>query len=191
MSRNRQTPTLAHPGTVDRCPKRYCMERLRIVVQPGGVCEAICDPCDRNARGLCRDCPRKLVFKGNNRGNTFWCAECRARHAEDRKRDRYEATRDEQLKKLRRRWRTDRAYRKKRLEYLTKYRATHPAKKYDDVDRLYKRTWWKNAMKDPNYREKELARRNRKRLAKRRALVLAGKVQRLSVRDRQWLAEAA
>jgi hypothetical protein len=169
------------------CPKRYCGTRLRLEVQLGGVVVAICDLCERNRRGLCRRCPQQLTFKGKNRGNAQFCDDCRAANRADYDERWYWANRDEQLRLAKRR---HRLHRVERLAYAARYRKAHP-KKRDDLDRLYHRTWMRTAWADPVWHARELRRRNRLRLAKRKARVLAGEAVKLTDRDVIWIWEKA
>jgi hypothetical protein len=157
-------------------------------VQLGGALVAICDPCDRNRRGLCRLCPKRLAFKGKNRGNAQFCADCRAKHRHEYTETWYQNNRDQQLRAAKRR---HRAHRAERLAYAKEYRRLHPPPKRDDIDRMYHRDWARNAYKDPAYREREVRRRNRLRLEKRKARVLAGEAEKLTDRDAIWIWEKA
>lgn len=176
------------PTTDDHCPKRACRARLRMEVQLGGTVVAICDPCDRNRRGLCRLCPKPLTHKGRNRGNAQFCDDCRVKTREEYQENWYQINRDDQLSRAKKRHRTHRA---ERLAYAKEYRRLHPPPKRDDIDRMYHRDWARNAYKDPAYREREIRRRNRIRLAKRKERVLAGEADKLTDRDVIWIWEKA
>ncbi len=185
--RNLRPANTTPAASVDRCPKRACGTRLRMEVQLGGVVVGICDPCERNKRGLCRLCPKPLAHKGRNKGNAQFCNACRAKHRKEYTDGWYQANREDQLSLTKRRYRANRAA---RLEYAANYRKAHPSKR-DDIDRLYHRTWARNAYKDPAYREREIQRRNRLRLERRRELVLAGEAEKLTDRDAIWIWEKA
>lgn len=176
------------PTSDDHCPKRACRARLRMEVQLGGTVVAICDPCVRNKRGLCRHCPKRLTFKGDCRGSTQFCDDCRATNQKDYKVRWYRTNREQKLAASKKRYRRNRST---RLAYAAKYRRLHPQPKRDDIDRMYHRDWARNALKDPAYHARELRRRQRLRDRKRKVRLFAGEVEKLTDRDVIWLWKAA
>lgn len=62
-----------------RCPRWACGEVLRFARTPAGRVVAVCDACERTARGVCRDCPAPLV-----RRQALRCPACARRRTLER-----------------------------------------------------------------------------------------------------------
>ncbi len=172
------------------CPNQLCRARLYFTTNGSGRDVAICELCDRNKRGLCRDCPRALAFKGTNRGSTQRCPSCRKRQATKVKVESYQRHRGRLLREHRWRLKNDPVFRAEKMAAAAAYRETHKEKR-DDIARLYHKLWTRAAYKKPEYRNRVNRRRTEIRQAKRRQAVLAGQVKRLTARDRQVLRQAA
>lgn len=79
----------------DRCPLTRCNSRLDTRTDGLGRVLVFCPACERNARGLCRDCPASIRRPGLRRQN--WpkrCATCQNQHRTDKTRKRYKARPD-------------------------------------------------------------------------------------------------
>jgi hypothetical protein len=156
-----------------RCPRRYCGSLLteRHDRQIGRL-EMVCEPCDRNARGLCRDCPASKPYRA------LRCASCarrkmlaresaaaRAEYAIPELRERKLATR--RLRESTPEMRT------KRAKETAARRAAKPKEPTTELDRIYKRAWSNHRYAtDPVYREK-IKRQTRERAQRRRLALLA------------------
>jgi hypothetical protein len=156
-----------------RCPRRHCGEKLteRHDRQVGRI-QMVCEPCDRNARGLCRDCPATKPYRAMR------CASCarrkmlaresaaaRAEYAIPELRERKLATR--RLRESTPEMRT------KRAKETAARRAAKPKEPRTELDRMYTRAWANNRYAtDPVYREK-IKRQTRERAQRRRLAVLA------------------
>jgi hypothetical protein len=147
------------------CPHKRCGAVMEAIIERGGTVRFVCPPCERNRRGLCRDCPAKLP------GSRFLrCRACgRARTlAADRARDRmrYPTRRKETLARHRERQR-DPAWRAHRAAYMRAYRSRAPR---DGFDRAYQRVYMATRRADPRYLARQNARRRELRAMKRQAV---------------------
>lgn len=122
----------------------------------------LCDPCQRNKSGLCRDCPSKLAEP-----NAMRCKSCahhrRLEGQRVRDRLRYAARRKEVLAHHKKR-NDDPAWREWRRNYMRAYRVANPR---NDFDRAYMRVYMAKRRSDPAYREKYNARRRLRRANRR------------------------
>lgn len=114
-----------------RCPRYRCTEVARVVAI-GGTTRIVCTACERNQRGLCRDCPRRL-----ENARALRCRGCatlrRIRYDRRRASERHAERRPEDIVRQTA-YRT--ANREKAREYLRQWRTRNPR---DDRDRLYNR----------------------------------------------------
>lgn len=132
--------------SVPRCPKKRCREILIERKGPFGQLDFVCVPCEVNAAGFCRRCPRPLKKKGKTfKGRPKYCPKCRAELEAKSDHDRYwnaDGRRDSQVDRQRRRRDDPVVYadmiQKQRRRYVSR------AGTYDNFDRAYKRSYAKN-----------------------------------------------
>lgn len=148
-----------------RCGRRYCDGRLDFGTDSVGRVTTTCALCERNRRGLCRDCPRALP-----RPNAMRCLACASARTtarlRERENERYPQRRTAMLIYSRQRRKLPEVREKKRL-YMVEYRSAFPR---TDVDRAYMREYMATRRADPKYRARQNARRRKnRRMARERA----------------------
>ena len=152
------------------CRRNGCGARIEERLDSIGRLTFACPNCERNKRGVCRDCPRHLT---NPRA--LRCEPCRIKRLRERHnrscRKSWWKRHDEVLAR-------QRAYaqrpevRARRLAKLAEYRAQHPVQR-DDQLRAYHRVWMRERRNDPALRERENARRRELAARKREQAVAA------------------
>jgi hypothetical protein len=160
--RNRKT---SGPTIGDRCHRGRCRARLTIETVDG-VMTVSCGPCDRNMKGLCRECPRKMETnpfqETNGRIIRFRCDRCTRRHASELAKVRYHRN-PEHHREIRRRSNArphvKAGAHERHRKWLEKNPQT-PRNEFErELQRKYKRAWSSQYFSDPLKR----AERNRKR----------------------------
>lgn len=101
------------------CPKRGCGARLVASTNGHGGVVVACPACDRNAVGLCRDCPATL-----ERPRALRCSRCKVRHAKASQRRRYQDNRETVLKQQKKRNQRPEV-REWRRNYMKSYNAEY------------------------------------------------------------------
>jgi hypothetical protein len=144
---------------VAKCRRLHCGCELVERIDAIGRVAFGCPGCERNRRGLCRDCPRPL--QAHNALRCRPCSDAR-RVANDHARH-IRARRDpvrnaETLARKRKRYATDAAYRAGRIDYIRRYRAARPPRRRDPADRIVERVKARARRKVPAYRNRERAR---------------------------------
>lgn len=138
------------------CRRTGCGSRLVDRVDRIGRVAFVCELCERNAKRLCRDCPRRLTNPKSLR-----CEPCRAEHNRQlraaRSKESYSRRRESVLAQ-KREYQKRPDVRERTLARLAAYRATHPVER-DDQLRAYHRTWMRDRRNDPQWRERINARR--------------------------------
>lgn len=108
--------------TAVRCPRRWCGELAVPDTDGNGRAVLRCDACRRNARGLCRDCPRKIP-----NWLALRCVSCQAdRRSERSNRRRRERYAEDRSYRARKRAEARRLKRRKLEAYRARYH-TDPA----------------------------------------------------------------
>lgn len=141
-----------------RCPRHACGAVLRATTDGNGRAALVCDACDRNRRGRCRDCPAPLATR-----NAMRCPACSAARARELVRQRsaeYYADPEYRAKKLAQ----QKAYaqrpgvREKRLVRARQYNAQNRG---DPLHRLYMREWMRRWYHTPEGHRKAKAAKRR------------------------------
>lgn len=172
----RNNAAVAAKGPDDRCPLHRCREKLRSEVNAIGAVVWVCDPCERNGKGLCRDCPAKLQDhrKDGRRGmRPMFCRTCRLKRQAIRRRVDYE-TRPEHYRKIKNRSSRRPKVRARQLAYVKDWKKRQPKQPSDELTRKCVR------LKARSYRK-------RRRLN----ALKAGRVKRITPRDFRLIVEAA
>lgn len=148
-----------------RCTRRFCGELRTFETDGQGVVRlAPCPGCARNKAKLCRDCPARLPSHTAMR-----CAACARRRylalQRERDRERYTKRRAKCLAWHRRR-NEDAAWRAYRAQYMRDYRVANPR---NEFDRIYNRVYMATRRADPEYRERQNARKRELRAARQMA----------------------
>lgn len=106
-----------------RCPRRNCGTLLRHLTTGHGKVVSVCDPCERNRQGYCRDCPSRL-----DKPTVMRCARCRRARTLEQARvnaaRRYEELRDLRLAQQRE-YANRPEVRERRRAYMAEYNATY------------------------------------------------------------------
>lgn len=113
-----------------RCRRRYCAELLTLRTDGMGRVVERCAACDRNHRGLCRDCPGRLASRKHLR-----CPECSAarNHRRRLRADRERYAREREKRRAAARF----YYHRHRDRLLAELREKRKGGVRDDLDRLY------------------------------------------------------
>ena len=105
-----------------RCDRRHCRAPLEFTTTALGLVVATCKPCQRNVRGLCRDCPTAVASHRHQR-----CAACAHAHrlvlGRRRDRARYPDRREAMVAGARRRRHASPTIRARIREYQATRRA--------------------------------------------------------------------
>jgi hypothetical protein len=102
-----------------RCPRRWCGELAVPDTDGNGKAVLVCQACDRNARGRCRDCPKRLPNSHCRRCGG--CAKARKRGISNRRRR--EKYADDVHYRARVRRAARRLNARKRVAYQLRYRT--------------------------------------------------------------------
>lgn len=161
----RKDTDLVKAGAGGRCHRNRCRTRLTMDTVDG-VLVAVCVPCDRNKRGLCRDCPKKMetnpFHDTNGKNIRFRCDACALRHASALKKAAYDRD-PEHYRVIRRRSNAQPHVKAGMRERHKKWLEKNPPRPRNDfereLERRYKRAWAAQFYKDPA----KLAEKNRKR----------------------------
>lgn len=148
-----------------KCERRYCGLRLeerhdRML----GRLTLVCPGCERNARGLCRDCPATLppVRSGSR---PMRCRPCAAKRADARRpandRKRYERKRAAILRQQKARRATPEGRKKERAYKQAYHKEYAQGEWYVRWKRAYQRRRYAN---DPELRERKKAQMRARRL---------------------------
>ncbi len=123
-----------------RCTKRLpgphgllCNGPLVVATNGAGVVVTRCLACERQSAGLCQGCPSRIATRTGR-----WCEPClteRRRHS-DRIAKQQPAVKKKSLKRNRERYRTNPAFRARRLEALRAWQANNVERR-----RKYARAW--------------------------------------------------
>jgi hypothetical protein len=112
--------------TATRCPKRQgkfeCGGPLRIDTNGNGMTVVTCEWCERQKRGICRDCPKPVYGKRARR-----CRECANKAIRESEREWFERNRDTELAKYREYYNQPEV-RAARNEYKRQWRKANPEK---------------------------------------------------------------
>lgn len=118
------------------CPRRYCRARLEATTDGNGRVAFVCRPCERNARGLCRDCPAPTRAP-----RARHCERCTAKRQRARWAKHYAENKRRVLVRQKRRLRRDPALRARAAASKAAWYRANKDEHYRAYKRAYMRQW--------------------------------------------------
>jgi hypothetical protein len=147
----------------DLCARRYCATPLVIGTDGNGKLLSDCPSCERNKRGLCRDCPAPLQIvaaTGKPSPKAMRCQRCALAWLAAKKKRAYHA--DPAKYRLQRRQSSKRPHvREREKRWRAEWLKHRPRTTRDELDKLYHRAWRAKHFSDPRNRAHRNAVRRR------------------------------
>lgn len=179
-----------------RCPRYQCDTLMTPIMGANGVVTYVCEPCQRNAAGLCRgvgDVPCNNILppdphpNGRTRSQRKRCPSCSKKNDARRRKALYHVE-PERHRAIKRKSSRRPHVKARQQRYEKAWRAQHPYAP-DPYTRAYAKAYMRAYLSDPKTRAAVNDRRRARAAERRKAAVLKGEIKSLRKRDLQWLAQ--